>query len=101
MRSNRNYRRIISILICAIMIFIISASLYFVALEANHHCSNPACGTCAAKKLSEHTIAQFGADAVKPFAAVIAAGTIIMTAALRSFDIRIFTPVAAKVRMDD
>ena len=101
MRLDRNYRRIISILICAVMIFIISASLYFVALEANHHCSDPACGTCAAKKLSEHTLTHFGVGAVKSFAAVITAFTIIMTAAPKSFDIRIFTPVTAKVRMDD
>ena len=57
---NTNRKKVISVAICILFLFVTFAALFYIAEEENHHCTGEDCPICANLHQAEQTLRNTG-----------------------------------------
>ena len=61
---NTKRKRILSVTVCILFLFVTFASLFYIVEEANHHCTGEACPVCANIHQAEQTLRNLSAGTI-------------------------------------
>lgn len=61
---NNKKKKIFSIVVCALFLFIIFASLFYIVKESDHHCTGEDCPICASIHHAEQTLRNLGTGTI-------------------------------------
>ena len=94
-------RKILSLLLALLVLFVISFSSFYIAVEANHECDGHDCPVCFCIRQCEAVISVFSEGHVKAAGAILTVLFLVFALRIMPASSEKETPVSRKVRMNN
>ena len=84
-----------------LLLVVVLFSAFFIAAEADHHCTGEDCPVCACLQQCEKTLHQIGGGLAALSAVIVPAVIILISVVLLAFAIPHKTPVSGKISLNN
>lgn len=100
-QMNTKSKKIISIALCILLLFVTFASLFYIVEEKNHHCTGEDCPICANIHLAEQTLRTIGNGSINLVAVAVIPALITLLTVGKLLFVFETSLVSQKVRLND